>query len=201
VTKINYELSSLRNFLLWSEKLLNRRRQYTLEDKPMARGDEWAVFRYGDKVVLIIDGTRGLREWYTNLSRGGWRASTEKISSEYRIETPDIIVGFSRGGVLGLMLAEQWGVAKVVCFSTPKAAAYQLTLKGIPLFIESAFDLVSDIPPSFVRPTPLVLLEVSGMRHGVADISKIPAWKISLIELALKWNLGEQIGGDNRGSD
>lgn len=184
---------SIRNLLLWATDKLSRRRRYLPQDLVLAKGEEWALFKYQNSRVLIIDGTRSLREWLNNLSANGWRQSSKQIANaialEWDLMPPDIIVGFSRGGVLALMLAELWGVKKVICISTPKSAAKQLFLTAVPLYVEHEFDIVTQIPPTFVTPSPNVCLLLPGIGHGLVDIDKIPSYKTDLLDELLEWEI------------
>jgi hypothetical protein len=174
----------VREFLIFCAIKLAQKRVYEAQDLLYQKG-EWALFEYKGYKVLIIDGTRSCKEWASNFRKGGWVEATEKLEADYIEECgtdfPDYIVGYSRGAVLGLMLAEKWR-KKCLCFSSPKVSWSQLKLAQIPLFLELERDIVAWIPPLYVRPTPLILLKVRGWKHSVIKIEEIPDWKLKLLE-------------------
>jgi len=181
----------VRNFLVFcSEVLIEPGWKHS--DIVCLEGEEWFLIRYYDQRVMVIRGTKGLREWGSNFRQGGWQARANNIREDYESQwpwgPPDFIVGHSRGGVLGLYLGSYWKT-KVVAFSCPRVSKQVLDMAHVPLLIEATMDLVAFVPPWFIKPVPHVLIQIPGCRHSVARMEKIPDAYLEKVAALLHWNV------------
>jgi hypothetical protein len=182
----------MRQFLIFASQHLIEGREISPK-RVLAKKDEWMLTSFMGRKILIITGTRGVWEWASNIFQGGWERSAKEIKSEYEqyhpFGKPDYIIGYSRGGVLGLYLAEAWD-CRCVAFSCPRVSAKNLDLRYVPLFIEASHDIIAMIPPWYLKPIPHVVLQVPGWKHSVAKVEKIPIHQIEQVASMLRWDTG-----------